>query len=118
MIWRLSNIIRQVICKMPYWLRYGLSQVIGFFVYFPLARCASLLEKIGANVESFPLSYYRHRSLYVILNDALDRFGTRLEHRFTREQIKEMMEEAGLEKIKFRETAPYWCALGYKMCAG
>ena len=46
--------------------------------------------------------------------DALDRFGTRLEHRFTQEQIKQMMEDAGLVNIQFSDIAPYWCALGIK----
>jgi hypothetical protein len=46
--------------------------------------------------------------------DALDRFGTRLERRFTADQIKDMMEKAGLNRIKFSDSAPYWCAVGYK----
>ena len=85
-------------------------------IYFPMARCALLMDKLGANVDSFPLSYYRYQSLYVMRNDALDRFGTRLEQRFTRKQIQYMMEEAGLENIEFRKTAPYWCAVGNKVC--
>jgi hypothetical protein len=47
-------------------------------------------------------------------NDALDRFGTRLEQRFSRAQIKDMLERAGLERVTFREGPPYWCALGYR----
>ena len=46
--------------------------------------------------------------------DALDRFGTRLEKRFTRAQIERMMAEAGLEKIAFSDREPFWCAIGYK----
>ena len=46
--------------------------------------------------------------------DARDRFGTRLEQRFTRKQIVEMMSIAGLENIQFSEFEPYWCALGFK----
>ena len=46
--------------------------------------------------------------------DALDRFGTKLEQRFTSEEIERMMIEAGLEGIDFRDSAPFWCALGYK----
>ena len=47
--------------------------------------------------------------------DALDRFGTKLEHRFTKNEIKEMMKASGLEDIIFDEqNAPYWCAVGYK----
>ena len=46
--------------------------------------------------------------------DALDRFGTKLEKRFTKAKIRQMMEHAGLEKIVFSDYAPYWCAVGYK----
>ena len=44
--------------------------------------------------------------------DALDRFGTRLEQRFTKSQIEHMMLDAGLERIEISE--PYWCAILYK----
>jgi hypothetical protein len=50
--------------------------------------------------------------------DALDRFGTRLEKRFTTKQIRDMMERAGLEDIVFSQTVPYWCAVGRKSAAG
>jgi exonuclease III len=42
----------------------------------------------------------------------LDRFGTRLEHRFRREEIAGMMERAGLRETVFSDHAPYWCAVG------
>ena len=43
-----------------------------------------------------------------------DRFGTRLEQRFTRAQIRQMMEQAGFERITFSDSPPYWCADGYR----
>jgi hypothetical protein len=46
--------------------------------------------------------------------DALDRFGTRLEQRFTRPEITQMMENAGLENIRFSDGLPYWTAIGWK----
>jgi len=46
--------------------------------------------------------------------DALDRFGTRLEHRFSRVQIDAMMRASGLIDIRFREGEPYWVACGRK----
>jgi len=46
--------------------------------------------------------------------DALDRFGTRLEHRFTRAEIQEMMEAAGLKDIVFSEREPFWVACGVR----
>jgi len=75
---------------------------------------ARMLEHFGFDVSAFPLSAYRDKNFYTLRTDALDRFGTRLEKRFTRRQILEMMMEAGLEGIEFRDESPYWCAIGYK----
>ena len=44
--------------------------------------------------------------------DALDRLGTRLERRFTRAEMEQMMKRAGLSEITFSESVPYWCAVG------
>lgn len=87
--------------------------MIAAFIYWPLARTAKLLERLGWGVESFPLSAYRSRSFYSMRTDALDRFGTRIEKRFTREQIRQMMEASGLERIAFSESV-CWCAIGFR----
>jgi len=74
-------------------------------------------KKIGASetfIDNFPLSSYRDLSFYTMRTDALDRFGTRLEQRFTKSQIKEMMEDAGLEGVVFSDESIYWLAVGYK----
>ena len=113
LIWRISNLIRRVICRLPNSLRFAVSQVFAALVYYPLARTALLLEKLGLNVDYFPLSQYRHNSFYVMRNDALDRFGTRLEQRFSRDEIRAMMERCGLENITFSTTS-FWTAIGYK----
>ena len=65
-------------------------------------------------MRNWPLSAYGTKSYYSLRTDALDRFGTRLEKRFTRKQITHMMVAAGLERIAFRDEEPFWCALGYK----
>ena len=113
-LWRASDFLRKLISRSPYPLRYVLSQVIAALIYYPFARFSLLLEVVGLNVEAFPLSAYRRRSFYTMRTDALDRFGTRLEKRFTAVQIQEMMEDSDLERIVFSDTAPYWCAVGYK----
>jgi ubiquinone/menaquinone biosynthesis C-methylase UbiE len=112
-LWKMSDMIRQVICKMPHSLRFLMSQFFAVIVYFPLARTAKLLEKIGLNVEIFPLSQYRNNSFYTMRTDALDRFGTSLEKRFSKAEIKSMMENCGLETITF-STNSFWTAIGYK----
>jgi hypothetical protein len=46
--------------------------------------------------------------------DSLDRFGTKLEQRFTKVEIENMMRAAGLKDIKFSSSVPFWCAVGIK----
>ncbi len=113
-VWQVSNMLRKGISRLPFSLRYAVSQVLACLVYFPLARLARLGEYCGLSVENWLLAAYRQRSFYVMRTDALDRFGTRLEQRFTRREIQSMMEQAGLERIEFNPSVPYWCAIGYK----
>ncbi len=61
-----------------------------------------------------PLAYYWDKSLRIMRNDALDRFGTPLEQRFSREEIRSMMIECELDDIRFSEQAPYWHVVGRK----
>ncbi len=114
LVWRLSDAFRRIISSLPMGPRYYASQLISLCVYFPLARFALLFERFGLNVDAMPLSYYRRASFYTMRTDALDRFGTRLEKRFTADQIETMMRDAGLERIAFSSSMPYWCAVGIK----
>lgn len=113
-VWRLSDLLRKVVSNLPHGLRYLASQLIAGVIYLPIARTAAILERIGINIANWPLSSYRNSSFYTMRTDALDRFGTRLEQRFSRQQIQTMMEHAGLENIQFSNDVPYWCAVGFK----
>lgn len=111
-IWRLAEAARRVLCRVPFRAKLIATTLIAMFVYFPLARTALVVERLRIDPEPLPLASYRHRSFYSMRTDALDRFGTRLEHRFRREEIAAMMRRAGLEELVFSEQAPYWCAVG------
>jgi SAM-dependent methyltransferase len=113
-VWRLSNLFRIVISRLPAALRLIISQIIAAVVYWPLARGAWLAERTGLSTALIPLEAYKHRSFYVMRTDAYDRFCTRLEQRFTRRQIEQMLQTAGFEKIRFSEQVPFWCAVGFK----
>jgi SAM-dependent methyltransferase len=113
-MWRASDVLRKVVSRLPHTLRFIASQILAVLVYWPLARSANVLEKLGVNVLNIPLSSYRKNSFYTMRTDALDRFGTQLEQRFTKKQIQGMMALAGLDRIKFSHAVPYWCAVGYK----
>jgi ubiquinone/menaquinone biosynthesis C-methylase UbiE len=114
LIWRCTDLLRRIISSLPMSLRSFVCKCIALFVYFPLARTANLLRGLGLNVKNFPLSSYRNTSFYTMQTDALDRFGTRLEKRYTKSEMKAMMEESGLEKIHFSSHMPHWCAVGFK----
>lgn len=113
-LWRVSDGIRRVVSRLPHSLRYLVSQALAAFVYWPLARTALLLERLRVLPGAWPLAYYRDKPFYVLRTDALDRFGTRLEQRFTRDEIRSMLADAGFDDICFSDQAPYWCAIGIK----
>jgi len=113
-LWRMSNFGRVVISRLPHVLRYGVSQIIAALVYWPLARLATLLSRLGRSPRGLPLGYYADKSFYVMRTDAYDRFCTRLEQRFTRQQIEQMLSAAGFDRVHFSAQEPYWCAVGIK----
>jgi SAM-dependent methyltransferase len=114
-IWKFTDVARRLISRSPHLLKLWLTTGIATVIYLPLARFARLRERLGADVERIPLSTYRRSSFYTMRTDALDRFGTRLEHRFTAAEIRAMMEAAGLERVAFSEQPPFWRAVGYKV---
>lgn len=113
-LWSLSEVIRKTVTSLPVAMRNQVCAVIAGLVYWPLAKLSIIGEKLGFKTKSWPLSDYRHATFYRMKHNARDRFGTELEQRFSKVEIEQMMEEAGLENIKFKEGEPYWCALGYK----
>lgn len=114
LLWRLSNVARLLIRRLPPRPKQLITDLIALAVYWPLARLAWLAEHMGLRVASFPLSYYRSCSFYTMRTDARDRFGTPLEQRFSRAQISQMCIAAGLVDLRFSSRAPYWCVVGFK----
>jgi SAM-dependent methyltransferase len=113
-LWQMSDLLRLFICRLPSRLRFAVCDLAAATIYWPVARTARLLERLGLPVGSFPLAYYRDRSFYVMRNDALDKFGTRLEQRFTQAEMRAMMTRCGLEQIVFNQHMPFWCGVGVK----
>lgn len=113
-LWHSSDYFRRFISKMPRSLKLIMTRFIALTIYWPLAKLSFLGNQFGMNVSNFPLSDYRNKSFYFMKTDALDRFGTRLEKRFTKDEIRNMMIQSGLRDITFSHSTPYWVALGYK----
>lgn len=113
-VWAVSDQVRKVVARLPFAARRATTTALAATVYWPLTRVALAAEKLGANVDNLPLAPYRRYSFYTMRTDALDRFGTRLEQRFSRAEIAAMMERSGLADVVFREGVPYWVACGRK----
>lgn len=113
-LWRLTDLGRQFVSRMPKPLRYLVSQAVAVGVYWPLARSYRLILATGGSLSHWPLRFYADKSLYTMRTDALDRLGTRLEKRFSRQEIMDMLTAAGFSHLRFSENPPFWCAVGVK----
>ena len=110
MIFQGVNLVRRVICSLPQPLKRLSATVIAALIYWPLARSSKFLEKLGRNTSNLPLHHYANMPFVMLANDALDRFGTSLEQRFSKAEITEMLREAGfdLNTLKFSDAEPFW----------
>jgi len=113
-IWNISNVVRRAVYHLPFSIRNIVTDFIAIVVYYPLAEISCILEKAGFNISNMPLAYYRNHSFHTMRTDSRDRFGTPLEKRFTKLQIKKMMQQSGLKEIHFSDNAPFWCVVGIK----
>lgn len=113
-VWRLSELVRGGISRLPRGVKHFFTDIVALAVYWPFARLALLSERLGVGMTNLPLYGYRNYSFYTMRTDSLDRFGTPLEKRFTRDEIRDMMTRAGLCNVVFSEEEPYWCALGFR----
>ena len=113
-LWKLSEILRWFISKQNFFIKSIITDLIAILIYFPLSRIAKLLLLFFSSPKNFPLSYYIDKPFYVMRNDALDRFGTKYEKRYSRSDIIKLFKKSGFKKIKISSKRPYWCAIGYK----
>jgi SAM-dependent methyltransferase len=109
---------RHIIARLPRPAKAIVADVIAAVVYLPLARLAKLVDRLGGDPSSIPLFQYRDRSFYVMRNDSLDRFGTRLEKRFNQDEVRRLLEGAGLERVTFSPGPPWWVAVAWKPSGG
>jgi len=113
-IFFLVSIVRKIVSRFPYRVKKMITGLIAICIYFPLARFARIIELFGLDASKIPLFQYRNRSLYVMRNDSLDRFGTSLEKRFSQEEIYGLFDNAGLRDTYISPEPPCWVVLAWK----
>lgn len=113
-LFRIVDGVRRLLSASPQPVTVAGATLIATGLYWPLARLSRGVRALGQHrlAERIPLSFYQDSSFQVMRNDSLDRFGTRLEKRYTRQQLASLMAEAGLTGIEVSPRAPYWHAVG------
>jgi ubiquinone/menaquinone biosynthesis C-methylase UbiE len=117
-LFAISTLFRRIIYRMPGKLKRLSCDLIAVLVYMPFVLFSRIIRILFPS-KSFhlkvPLGYYHDKSFNIIRNDALDRFGTPLEQRFSRKEITDMMKASGLSEIMISDGMPYWHAIGRKV---
>ena len=110
LIFKGVNVVRKVISSLPQPGKRLSATIIAGLIYWPLARFSKLLRKLGRHTANFPLHHYANMPFVMLANDALDRFGTSLEQRFSKAEITAMLAAADfdLSKLIFSEAEPFW----------
>ena len=110
LIFKAVDGVRRVISVLPQRVKQLVTSTIAAFVYWPLARFSKVLNKLGINTSNVPLHHYADMPFVMLANDALDRFGTTLEQRFSKAEITEMLRAADFDiaTLKFSEIEPFW----------
>jgi hypothetical protein len=110
MIFSLVNLMRNIVSRLPHLIRMIIAKFIALIIYLPLARLARIRKRAGKDVSNIPLHHYADMPFVMLENDALDRFGTRLEQRFNKQEIASMLEAAefDISSLKFSKLEPFW----------
>ncbi len=113
----LSNILRKLVSRLPPGLKRTVCDVLAVVLYMPFVFTSRLFSALGFKklAKKIPLSDYADKSFFIIRNDSLDRFGTTLEQRFSKQEVIELMEKSGLGNIVVSPATPYYHAVGQKI---
>ena len=110
LIFKAVDGVRRVISVLPQRIKQLVTSAIAAIIYWPLARFSKVLNKLGVNTSNIPLHHYADMPFVMLANDALDRFGTSLEQRFSKAEITEMLRAADFDiaTLKFSDNEPFW----------
>ena len=110
LIFKGVDAVRKIISGLPQKIKHFVTSTIAALVYWPLARFSKVMNRFGVNTSNIPLHHYADMPFVMLANDALDRFGTSLEQRFSKAEITEMLRLADFDisTLKFSDIEPFW----------
>jgi ubiquinone/menaquinone biosynthesis C-methylase UbiE len=96
------SLARRLTTRLPHRLLhalcYPLAALLYVLVVLPYRRLRSV-PRLRRIAELFPLKTYADYPFAVLVNDQFDRFSAPIEHRYTREEVRRMLESAGLSEV-------------------
>jgi SAM-dependent methyltransferase len=112
-VFHLSNFLRTIISRLPKRIKLLVCYLIALTIYWPMAKISKVATKFGVDNSNLPLHQYADFPFVFLKNDALDRFGTRIENRFSKVEIEYMLEQAqfNIRTLKFSESEPFYTFL-------
>ncbi|MEO7121204.1 MAG: class I SAM-dependent methyltransferase [Ginsengibacter sp.] len=116
-LFKLGNVLRKIVCKLPPKLKRSVCDFLAVILYLPFVSLARLFNFFGMQKIALriPLNDYADKSFFILRNDALDRFGTALEQRFSKTEVIALMQNAGLSNITVSENVPFYHSVGQKI---
>ncbi len=113
-LFSVAGFFRKIISSLPLKAKKIICDILAVVFYMPFILLGRLLKKAGLGklASKLPLAAYQGQTFFVIRNDSLDRFGTKLEHRFSKQEVVNMMANAGLVDIIVSNNLPLWHAIG------
>lgn len=115
-IFWVSSVLRKWVSTLPKASKQVVCDFFAVALYLPWNFFGRLYRFLGLRrlAGALPLSSYQNKTWFVIRGNALDRFRTPLEQRFSRSEIIEMMQPAGPERIVVSDKIPFYHAIGTK----
>lgn len=116
LLFQMGELVRKIVCRFPMKLKALTCDILAVVIYMPLLLWVKILMAAGLKklALKMPLAAYHNKSFFIIRNDSLDKFGTKLENRYSKSEVEEMMKRAGLTDIVISDGTPYYHAIGKK----
>lgn len=116
-VFTISEGIRKMVCKFPPKIKRFSCDMLAVTTYMPFVLSGRVLSAAGFKklADKMPLNDYQDKSFFIIRNDALDKYGTTLEQRFSKEEVITLMENSGLHQIVVSPRSPFYHAVGKKL---
>jgi SAM-dependent methyltransferase len=113
----LATLARRVTTRMPLGLLRAACWVLSVILYFAVVLPYRVLTLAGVRRhESWPLFVYSKYPFNVLYNDQFDRFSAPIEKRYDPQEVRKLLEAAGLRDVSIRPCFG-WVADGVKPAA-